>query len=96
MTIDVKKSINLSRKLPTQMKELILKYVTTSSRYNNGSVYGLKKPNGMSKISKKISGCSMGADKNGFFVYTHRCRSKSKLNPLKITKKEIDFIESTG
>jgi hypothetical protein len=38
----------------------------------------------------------MGADKNGFFVYTHRGRCKSKMNPLKITKKEIDWVESTG
>jgi hypothetical protein len=96
MATDVKKSIALSRKLPASMKEIILKYVTTSSRYKDGAVYGLRKPNGMSKISKKISGCSLGADKNGFFVYTHRARCKSKMNPLKITKKDIDFIESTG
>jgi hypothetical protein len=50
MATDVKKSIALSRKLPASMKEIILKYVTTSSRYNNGAVYGLIKPNGMSKI----------------------------------------------
>lgn len=93
---DIKKTINLSRKIPNPVKELILKYVTTSSRYNNGVVYGLKKPIGMGKISKNISGCSVGADKDGFFVYTHRCRSKSKMNPLKITKKTIDFIKSTG
>jgi len=96
MASEIKKSIALSKKLPDSMKEIILKYVTNSSRYANGSVYGLRKPNGMSKISTKISGCSMGADKDGFFVYTHRCRSKSKIDPLKITKKEIDFVESTG
>jgi len=94
--VDVKKSISLSRKLPADMKESILKYVTSSSRYNNGSVYGLRKPMGMSSISSKISGVSFGADKNGFFVYTHRARCKSHKNPLTITKKEIDFIESTG
>lgn len=93
---DIKKSIQLSRKIPTSMKEQILKYVTPSSRYNNGSVYGLRKPNGMSKITPKVSGVSFGADKNGFFVYTHRSRSKSVMNPLKLSKKEIDFIESTG
>jgi hypothetical protein len=38
----------------------------------------------------------MGADKDGFFVYTHRARCKSFSSPLKITKKCIDFIESTG
>lgn len=93
---DVVKSINLSRKLSKEMKEHILKLTTSSSRYNNGSVYGLRKPNGLSKISSKISSVSFGADKNGFFVYTHRCRSKSHKDPLKITKKEIDFVESTG
>jgi hypothetical protein len=51
---DVKKSIALSRKIPAPMKEIILKYVTSSSTYNKGSVHGLKKPIGMGKISKKI------------------------------------------
>jgi len=93
---DVLKQIKLSRKLPLKMKEEILKYATSSSRYNNGSVFGLIKPSGMSKISTNISGCSLGADKDGFFVYTHRARCKSFPSPLKITKKCIDFIESTG
>jgi len=93
---DVKKSINLSRKIPAKMKVEILKYVTSSSRYNDGRVFGLRKPSGMGKITPKISGVSFGADKNGFFVYTHRCRSKSYVNPLKIPKKQIDFVESTG
>ena len=93
---DVKKQIKGSRKLSAKMKEEILKYVTSSSRYNNGRVFGLFIPSAMSKISSKISGCSMGADKDGFFVYTHRARSKSFSTPMKITKKSIDFIESTG
>jgi hypothetical protein len=50
----------------------------------------------MGAISVKINGCSLGADKNGFFVYTHRARCKSFPTPLKITKKCIDFIDSTG
>jgi hypothetical protein len=93
---DVRKSVQLSRKIPAKMKEEILKYVTSSSRYNNGRVFGLAKPSAMAKISSKVSGCSMGADKDGFFVHTHRARSKSFATPLKITKKAIDFIESTG
>jgi hypothetical protein len=93
---DVIKQIKGSRKLSSKMKEEILKYATSSSRYNNGSVFGLTKPSGMLKISSKIKGCSMGADKEGFFVYTHRARSKSFPSPLKISKKSIEFIESTG
>ena len=93
---DVKKSIQLSRKLSDKMKAEILKYTTSSSRYDKGRVFGLNKPSGMGKISSKINGCSMGADKDGFFVYTHRARCKSFPTPLKITKKCIDFIETTG
>jgi len=94
--MDAKKTLNLSRKIPQSMKVKIEKYVTSSSRYKNGVLFGLSKPSELSKISRKSSGVSFGADKNGFFVYTHRCRSKSKDSPLKITKKEIDFVESTG
>jgi hypothetical protein len=93
----VTESINRSRKLPAKMKPEILKYVSiSSSRYINGVVYELVKPIAMGTISKKIQGCSLGADKNGFFVHTHRARSKSFPLPLKIDKKSIDFIESTG
>jgi hypothetical protein len=93
---DIKKTLQLSRKIPAAMKEQIAKYLTSSSRYNNGLVYGLRRPDGLSAISSKVSGCSFGADKNGFFVYTHRARCKSYKNPLSTPKKDIDFIESTG
>ena len=93
---DVRKKIQLSRKLSAKMKEDILKYTTSSSRYDNGRVFGLTMPSSMYKISSKVRGCSMGADKDGFFVYTHRARCKSFATPMKITKKCIDFIESTG
>lgn len=78
------------------MKVLIAKYLTSSSEYRNGAVYNLRQPDGMSKISSKVSRVSFGANGDGFFVYTHRARCKSHKDPLKITKKEIDFIESTG
>lgn len=47
-------------------------------------------------VKDKMSGVSLGRDKKGWFVYTHRARSKSKQIPEKITKKEIRFIRSTG
>lgn len=93
---DAKKSIQLSRKIPKDMKELILKYTTSSSQYKNGMVFGLRKPTELNKISLKAKGVSFGANKDGFFVYTHRARCKSHKDFRKITKKEIDFIESTG
>ena len=38
----------------------------------------------------------MGKDDDGYFIYTHRARSKSYESPEKIPVKDIDFIESTG
>jgi hypothetical protein len=94
---DVKKSLQLSRKIPADMKKLIEKYLTTSSRrYVNGKVFGLRKPDGLRSISNKADGVSFGADGKGFFGYTHRARCHSHKDPLKITKKEIDSIERTG
>ena len=37
-----------------------------------------------------------GIDKNGYFIHTHRARSKSHKTPKGITNKEIKFIDSTG
>lgn len=79
------------------MKEEILKYFTGGATYRmGGRVHGLSKPNILREKSTKSQGVSMGADKNGFYVYTHRARSKSKPTPDKITVTEINFIESTG
>jgi hypothetical protein len=95
-TSNVKKSLQLSRKIPATMKAKIEGYLSTSSTYINGVIKGLIKPQILNKTSSKASGVSFGADGKGFFVYTHRARSKSKSTPSLITKKEIDFIESTG
>lgn len=94
--VDPKKSLQLSRKIPASMKKKIEPYVTSSTRYQNGMLFGLRKPSLLMKTSSKAKGVSFGANKDGFFVYTHRARSKSKSTPNGITKKEIDFIESTG
>lgn len=89
-------SLDRSRKIPKVMKEKIRPLLLSSSTYNNGMVFGLKMPPEVKKKSKKHKGVSFGANKSGFFVYTHRARCKSKSTPGRITKKEIDFIESTG
>ena len=46
--------------------------------------------------SGRYRGCSVGRDKNGYFVFTHRCRGKSHENAKDIPLREINFIESTG
>ena len=53
---------------------------------------------GLSKqqYDKNFKGCSLGKDKDGYFVYTHRARSKSYDDPNKISEKDINFIDSTG
>ncbi len=40
--------------------------------------------------------CSFAKDKDGYYCYTHRARSKSYSAPDKIPKKVVKFIESTS
>ena len=44
----------------------------------------------------KLNGVGLGKDKNGYFVYTHRARSKSYDCVENIPMKDINFIKSTG
>jgi len=45
---------------------------------------------------KENKGFSCGKDKDGYFIYTHRARSKRYSSLDKIPQKDIDFIDSTG
>jgi hypothetical protein len=91
-----KEHLKSSKKISKEMKEKIAKYVNSSSKYKNGILYGLIKPEEFTNKTEKTSGVSFGADKNGFFCYTHRARSKSYKTPTSIPNKDINFIESTG
>lgn len=44
---------------------------------------------------RKVYGCSVGKDNKGYFVYTHRARSKSYESVNKIPVKDLNFIDST-
>ncbi len=46
--------------------------------------------------TKSLDGVSLGKDEKGFFVYTHRARSKSYKTPEKINISDIKFVETTG
>lgn len=46
--------------------------------------------------SGRFNGVSIGRDKNGYFVFTHRARSKSYDSVGKIPNSVIKYIESTG
>lgn len=94
---EVKNSLIKSKSIGSEMKKKILKYLSSGSTYKEGGhLHGLLKPKELTDKTPKADGVSMGADKNGFFVYTHRARSGSHESPEKIPVKEINFIESTG
>lgn len=54
---------------------------------------GLVKPQGQGKRMKDVG---LGKDKDGYFVYTHRARSRSYPTPEAIPNSAVKFIESTG
>jgi tRNA nucleotidyltransferase/poly(A) polymerase/2'-5' RNA ligase len=86
-----------SKSISKEMKEEILKYFGGGTKYHEGGhVHGLTMPKELIDKTPKAKGVSMGADKDGFFVYTHRQRSKSYESPEKISIKDINFTESTG
>lgn len=49
------------------------------------------------EVKKKFghTGCSFGKDKDGYYCFTHRCRSKSYPSIDKIPQKDVDFVDST-
>lgn len=93
-TDDVKGKVERSKKIPKEIKDKIFPLIAVNTtKYNNGRVFRLNIP----KIDgKSFDGVDLGADKDGFFVFTHRARSKSKSEISKIPKKDIEFIKSTG
>jgi len=94
---EAKKSLSLSKSIGKEMKELIAKYMTGGSTYHmGGRVHGLLKPKEFSEKTPKSQGVSLGADKDGFYCYTHRAASPRHATPGDIPIKEIEFIESTG
>jgi hypothetical protein len=94
----VKTIMNL-KKLPKEYKEEACKLVQYITRAGKGKVTGLEiHPELKAKIKEKgyPDGYSMGVDKDGWFVHTHRARCKSYPTPGEITAKELKFIDSTG
>lgn len=69
---------------------------TSSMTVKHGKVMGLRKPAALTKKHPKAKGVGLGYDKKGFFIYTHRARSKSYSEPGKIPIKDIIWVDSTG
>lgn len=95
--LKVQKTLERSKTIPEGMKKKITPLLNKDSKYSNKMVFGLKVPKELKKIKLGRGDCfSLGADKNGFFVYTHRARSKSYKLYKNIPAKEVKFIGSTA
>lgn len=90
---ELKDKLKRIRKINDELKQKISKFLSINCRYKNGVFYNLNKPTG---LKTKMKNVGFGADRNGFFIYTHRARSKSYIFPDNIPDKTIKFIESTG
>lgn len=96
---DIKTSIKYLKNIPKEYKEFAIEHLNSYTKAKNGKITGLSLPedfNTKLKNEKLPNGFDIGVDKNGFFIHTHRGRSKSKTDYLKIPKKDIIFIDSTG
>ncbi len=55
-------------------------------------------PSERAEVKKKFgdTACSFAKDKDGYYCFTHRCRSKSYPSIAKIPKSKVDFVCSTA
>jgi hypothetical protein len=97
---NIKKKIKYVRGLSDECREYAMNnHGNWLNDVGSGKVSGL---NLHPDLEKKIkgeglpSGFSMGVDKGGYYIHTHRARSKSRSNPSGFTQKEIKFVDSTG
>ncbi len=97
---DIKDTINnLRGGISKEMKEVALELLLPYTRAGKGRITELQLHPLLKKKIKEGAypdGFSMGIDKNGYFIMTHRARSKSHEKPDGITAKEMKFIDSTG
>ena len=96
---DVKTTIKNLKKLPNELKDFASQHLDNITHAGDGRVSGLNLPSDFSaklKNENLPNGFSMGVDKDGYYIHTHRARSKSHEDYMKITQKEIKFIDSTG
>jgi uncharacterized protein (UPF0335 family) len=96
---DIKDVILGLRGIDKDKKEESLELLKTYTKAGSSKITGL---NLHTKLKEKIKrynlpdGFDMGLDKKGYFIHTHRARSKSYQDPSKINIKDIKFIDSTG
>ena len=94
-----RKSVMAMKSLSDEQKKEIIKFLKKYSRKSTGRISGLLVHPEIIKKAKEKGievGFDMGIDNNGYYIHTHRARSKSHKNPSKITVKDMKFINSTG
>lgn len=95
----IKDKIKYVRGVSDELKDFALSHLETYTNAAKGRISGLKlHPDLKKKIKEKglPDGFSMGVDKDGYYIHTHRARSKSYEKPDAISVKDIKFIDSTG
>jgi len=95
----IEDTIKNLKKLDKTKKDIALKHLKQYTHAKNGKITGLNKTielNKKIKDSNLPNGFDMGIDSDGFFIHTHRARSKSHEISSDITQKEMRFIDSTG
>ena len=71
----------------------ILESVCEETNREKFSKAAVSKPHG---LRKRLEGVGLAQDEKGFYVRTHRARSKSYSEPSEIPLSAIKFIRSTG
>jgi ATP-dependent exoDNAse (exonuclease V) alpha subunit len=97
--VDIKDTIKNLHKISKEQKDIAISLLNSYTKAGKGKITGLElHPDLKNKIKEGgyPSGYDMGIDKDGYFIHTHRARSKSHEKPSGITAKEMKFIDSTG
>lgn len=91
--------IKYVRGISDENKQYALKYLSYHTNAGKGKITGLELPQEfVTKLDTENlpKGFDMGIDKDGFYIHTHRGRSKSFENIMDIPNDSIIFIDSTG
>ena len=95
----IQDKIKFVRGISNEMKDIALGHLKQYTKANKGKITGLELHSDLKKKIKENNlpdGFDMGIDKDGYYIHTHRARSKSYQSPEKISIKDIKFIDSTG
>lgn len=95
----IEDTIKNLHKISPELKEIALQHIQSYTSAKNGIIHELKPDQNLIDKCKENDleiGFGMGIDKDGYFIQTHRARSKSYKSSSDITIKDIKFINSTG